>query len=89
MDDLSTSPPKIDPSLRPLLRSILLEIAFYIPIVAVFFGLMLRFANDKFTYLFQNSLSLYAIAATLAIFVQGVLLEILTSWLLRRFGLRH
>ena len=89
MDDLSTSTPKQDPSLRPLLRSILLEIAFYAPIVAVYYWLILRFAGDKLTSLYQQSLSLYAIAATLAIVGQGVLLEMLTSWLLRRFGLRH
>ncbi len=89
MSDSSPSPPKQDPSLRPLLRSILLEIAIYVPIVAVYYWVILRYASDKFTSLFQDSLPLYAIAATLAIIIQGVLLEMLTSWLLRRFGLRH
>jgi hypothetical protein len=89
MSDASPSPPKQDPSLQPLLRSILLEIAIYVPIVAVYFWLILRYAGDKLTSLYQDSLTLYAIAATLAIVIQGVLLEILTSWLLRRFGLRH
>lgn len=89
MSDSSPSPPKQDPSLHPLLRSILLEIAIYVPIVAVYYWVILRYASDKFTSLFQDSLPLYAIAATLAIIIQGVLLEMLTSWLLRRFGLRH
>ncbi|MES0340536.1 MAG: hypothetical protein ABUK16_08025 [Anaerolineales bacterium] len=89
MSDSSTSPPKQDPSLQPLLRSILLEIAIYVPIVAAYFWLILRYAGDKFALLYQDSLTLYAIAATLAIVIQGVLLERLTSWLLRRFGLRH
>ena len=89
MSDSSPSPPKQDPSLRPLLRSILLEIAIYVPIVATYFWLILRYAGDKLASLYQDSLSLYAIAATLAILIQGVLLEMLTSWLLRRFGLRH
>jgi len=89
MQDESTSPPKQDPSLLPLLRSILLEIAIYVPIVAAYFWLILRFAGDKLASLYQDSLTLYAIAATLAIVIQGVLLEVLTSWLLRRFGLRH
>jgi len=80
MSDSSTSSPKQDPSLRPLLRSILLEIAIYVPVVAVYFWLILRYASDKFTSLYQDSLVLYAIAATL---------EMFTSWLLRRFGLRH
>lgn len=89
MSDSSPSPHKPDPSLQPLLRSILLEIAIYVPIVAVYFWLILRYVGDKFASLYQDSLSLYAIAATLAILIQGVLLERLTSWLLRRFGLRH
>ena len=59
------------------------------PIVAAYFWLILRFAGDKLASLYQDSLTLYAIAATLAIVIQGVLLEVLTSWLLRRFGLRH
>ena len=89
MPDLSTSPSKQDPSLRPLLRSILLEIAIYVPVVAAYFWLILRYAGDKLASLYQESLTLYAIAATLAIVTQGALLEVLTSWLLRRFGLRH
>jgi hypothetical protein len=89
MSDSSTSPHKQDPSLQPLFRSILLEIAIYVPVVAAYFWLILRYAGDKFAALFQDSLTLYAIAATLAIVIQGVLLEVLTSWLLRRFGLRH
>jgi hypothetical protein len=89
MPELSTPPSKQDPSLRPLLRSILLEIAIYVPVVAAYFWLILRYVSDKFTSLYQDSLALYAIAATLAIIIQGVLLERLTSWLLRRFGLRH
>jgi len=89
MSDSSTSPPKQDPSLQPLLRSILLEIAIYVPVVAAYYWLILRYASDKFTSLYQDSLARYAIAAILAIVIQGVLLEMLTSWLLRRFGLRH
>lgn len=89
MSDSSTSSPKQDPSWQPLLRSILLEIAIYVPVVAAYFWLILRYVGDKFASLYQDSLVLYAIAATLAILIQGVLLEMLTSWLLRRFGLRH
>ena len=89
MSDSSTTPPKQDPSLQPLLRSILLEIAIYVPVVATYFWLILRFASDTFASLYQDSLALYAIAATLVIVIQGVMLEMLTSWLLRRFGLRH
>jgi hypothetical protein len=77
-----------DPSLRPLLRSLLLELAIYIPLVVAYFLLVLRFANSYLTELYYRDIVLYAIVATSAIILQVVLLERLTAWLLRRFGLR-
>jgi hypothetical protein len=77
-----------DPSLRPLLRSLILELAFYIPLVVLYFLLALRFANDYLTQLYHTNTISYAIIAITAIVVQAVLLERLTAWLLRRFGLR-
>jgi len=83
-----TNPPPRDPSLGPLLRSFLLEIAIYAPLVVLYFLLILRFANHRLTDLFLNTPRLYAFVATAAIVGQGVLLEWLTSLLVRRFGLR-
>ncbi len=83
-----TNPPPRDPSLGPLLRSFLLEIAIYAPLVVLYFLLILRFANHRLTDLFLNNPRLYAFVATAAIVGQGVLLEWLTSLLVRRFGLR-
>ncbi len=77
-----------DPSLRPLLRSLLLELAIYAPLVVLYFLLVLRYANDFLTELFNRDTILYAVVATVAIVAQAVLLERLTAWLLRRFGLR-
>ena len=77
-----------DPSLRPLLRSLLLELAIYIPLVVAYFLIVLRFANRYLTELYYSDIVLYAIVATSAIVMQVVLLERLTAWLLRRFGLR-
>lgn len=77
-----------DPSLRPLLRSLFLELLIYTPLVVVYFLLVLRYANDYLTELYQTNTVTYAIVATLAIIAQAVLLERLTAWLLRRFGLR-
>ncbi len=83
-----TNPPPRDPSLGPLLRSFLLEIAIYAPLVVLYFLLILRFANHRLTDLFLSNPRLYAFVATAAIVGQGVLLEWLTSLLVRRFGLR-
>ena len=77
-----------DPSLRPLLRSLLLELAIYIPLVVAYFLIVLRFANRYLTELYYRDIVLYAIVATSAIVMQVLLLERLTAWLLRRFGLR-
>jgi hypothetical protein len=82
------SRPSSDPSLLPLLRSLMLELAIYIPLVVLYFLLALRYANDYLTQLYQTNTISYAIIAITAIVVQAVLLERLTAWLLRRFGLR-
>mgnify|MGYP001820153511 CR=1 FL=1 len=80
--------PSSDPSLLPLLRSLLLELVIYAPLVLLYFLLVLRYANDYLTELYNRDTTLYAIVATAAIVAQAVLLERLTAWLLRRFGLR-
>ena len=77
-----------DPSLLPLLRSLALELAIYTPLVLIYFVLVLRFANDYLTELYKSNTVLYAVIATAAIVTQAVILERLTAWLLRRFGLR-
>jgi hypothetical protein len=80
--------PQGDPSLRPLLRMLIIELAIYTPLVVLYFLLVLRFANDYLTQLYNRDTVLYAVVATAAIIAQAVLLERLTAWLLRRFGLR-
>jgi hypothetical protein len=77
-----------DPSLRPLLRSLAIELAIYTPLVLAYFVFILRFANSYLTDLYYRNTILYAIVATAAIVTQAVILERLTAWLLRRFGLR-
>lgn len=82
-------PASRDPSLGPLFRSWLIEIAVYAPLVVIYLLVMLRRGNDFFTRLYHQAPLPYAVAGTFAIVAQGLLLEMLTSWLLRRFGLRH
>jgi hypothetical protein len=88
MTELTESSPAKDPSIRPLLRSLLIELSIYAPLVVIYFLVFLRFANEYLTQLYTQSSVLYAVVATAAIIGQGVMLEILTSWLIRRFGLR-
>lgn len=71
------------------MRSMALELAIYGPLVTIYFLLFLHFLEDPFILLYQQNPGLYAFASTLAIVLQGVLLERLTSWLLRRVGLRQ
>jgi hypothetical protein len=89
MEEQEQQSPKKDPSFAPLMRSLALELAIYGPLVTLYFFIFLHFAEEYFTMLFGQDLTLYALFAILAIVGQGVLLEQLTSWLLRRVGLRQ
>jgi hypothetical protein len=80
---------QVDPSIRPLLRSLLIEIVIYIPLVGLFFFFILRYASPHLTKLYNENLSAYAIIALVLIVAQGTMLELFTSWLLRKIGLRH
>jgi hypothetical protein len=77
-----------DPSFRPLMRRLALELAIYTPLVTIYFFLVLRFLKDPLVQLFQEMTILYAAVSTLVIVGQGVFLAALTSWLIRRIGLR-
>jgi hypothetical protein len=89
MSNNSETSRRIDPSFVPLMRSLGLELAIYVPLVTLYFFLVLRRVNDWLTNLFNSSSAEYAAVSVLLIVGQGVILERLTSWLLRRIGLRH
>ena len=78
-----------DPSLKPFLRSMGIELLIYAPVVLVYWLLVLRYGSELLERLFHQSLVVYTIFSAVAILAQGVLLDLLTSWLLRRFGLRR
>jgi len=71
------------------MKSLTLELVIYGPLVTLYFLIVLRTANDWLTNLYTASSTKYAVVAVLLIVGQGVMLEMLTSWLLRRIGLRH
>jgi hypothetical protein len=80
---------RIDPSFKPLFRSLIIELAIYAPLVTGYFILVILFVKEPLVQLYQDQPVLYAITATIVIVAQGVLLEALTSWLLRKIGLRY
>jgi hypothetical protein len=89
MSGNSESSHRIDPSFVPLMRSLALELVIYGPLVTLYFFIVLRTANDWLTSLNNTSSTAFAVVSVLLIVGQGVMLEILTSWLLRRIGLRY
>ena len=88
MKEETSTQTRRDPSFRPLLRNLGIELAIYTPLVVLYYFLILRYANDYLTQLYQSNTIAYAFIATAAIVAQAALLERLTAWLLRRFGLR-
>ncbi len=77
-----------DPSFKPLMRSLALELCIYAPLVTVYFIVVLHFAKEPLVQLYQEGATSYAFITLILILAQGVLLEAFTSWLLRRIGLR-
>jgi hypothetical protein len=77
-----------DPSIKPILRSIAIEILIYIPLAAIYTLVVLALAKDLLLQIYFELPTVYAIVTLLAILAQGVLLEAFTSWILRKIGLR-
>ena len=65
------------------LGSYLTELALYACFVSVYFFLVLHFLGDSLKEVFDASKTLYAFLALALIIVQGVLLEMMTSALLK------
>lgn len=78
----------MDPSFKPLMRNLSIELAIYAPLVTIYYLLVLQFAKTPLVRLYYETPVIYATVAILTIVGQGVLLEALTSWLIRRIGLR-
>ena len=89
MNDESASKRMVeDPSLIPFLRSLGAELLVYTPLLIIYLLLVIRFITQPLVRIFNDSPILYSMVSILVIVGQGVLLEMLTSWLLRRFGVR-
>jgi hypothetical protein len=71
------------PDLQKLIRNFGIELMIYGALLVIYFFTILRFLGDILTYLYNNSLAFYAILALILIVAQGVLLETLTSFLIK------
>jgi len=68
------------------IKSFLLEIAVYSGLVFGYFFLVLHFLNDWLKEIFDRSKGTYAVVALLLIIVQGIVLETITTFLLKVIG---
>ena len=71
------------PNLRKLVRNFIIELAVYGVLLVVYFFAVLQFLGGMLSNLFLNNMSLYAIVGLALIITQAVVLEAVTSYLIR------
>jgi len=71
---------------RDLLRAFAIELAVYTVLVTGYFFVALHFLGGWLKEIFDSHRTLYAFVAFALIVGQGILLEAVTTWLLRFFG---
>lgn len=74
-------------SAQTLLRRFLIELAIYSVLVFIYLVLVLRTLSDNLAQLYAGNPVVYAVGGLLLIVVQGLALEMVTSYLLERLGL--
>ena len=72
---------------QTLLRRFLIELAIYSVLVFIYLVLVLRTLSDNLAQLYAGNPVAYAVGGLLLIIVQGLALEMVTSYLLERLGL--
>ena len=76
-----------DPRFRRLIGSFAIEILIYAALVVGYFFLVLRLLGEPLESLFSRSLTAYGIVGLLLIIAQAVVLETVTSLIMRWLGL--
>ncbi|MFN2235584.1 MAG: hypothetical protein ACK2U1_15260 [Anaerolineales bacterium] len=71
------------PNLRKLVRNFIIELAVYGVLLIGYFFAVLQFLGGMLSNLFLNNMSLYAIVGLALIVTQAVVLEAVTSYLIR------
>lgn len=74
---------------RRLILNFLLEMVIYGGLLLVYFLTILRILGDWLYNLFNTNLLVYAVVGLIIMLVQGVVLEWLTSLLIRLLGLER
>lgn len=79
---------------RILLRNLVLELIIYASLIFAYYLVVLRWLVDWLLNLFNTDLVVYAIAGLSMIFVQAVILDFVTSYLMKfikldQFGTRR
>ena len=70
------------PELEKSLRSYLVELVVYAALVAVYYFLVLHFMGPWLAEFYKSNRKSYAVLALSLILAQGLMLEIVTRWLL-------
>jgi len=83
---------KLEP--RKLFRNLLIEILIYSVLIFGYYLIVLRYLDDWLLSLFQSSLSFYSLIGIGMIIIQAVLLDFVTSFLMKyikldQFGIRR
>lgn len=70
-------------NIRSLIRNLIIELVVYGVLLVIYFFAVLRFLGGFLTTLFHNGLYSYAFLGLGLIVAQAVLLELITSYLIR------
>lgn len=71
------------PNLQKLVRNFIIELILYGCLLVVYFFAVLQFLDDVLSSLFINNTTIYAIFGLVLIVAQAVVLESVTSYLIR------
>ena len=75
------------PNLRKLVRNFIIELAVYGVLLVFYFFAVLQFLGEMLSNLFYKNMPLYAIIGLALIVTQAVVLEAVTSYLIRLLNL--
>ena len=76
-----------DPMIKKMIGNFAIELVIYAILVVVYFLLVLRLLGDPLSQLYQDNLVLYAFLALGLVLVQAVVLESVTSFIMKLLGL--
>ena len=73
--------------LGPILRRLAIELILYGLLLVVYFWFVLRYLDSWIYSLFNESLTVYSFLSLILIIAQGVVLEMITHFLMDKLGL--